>query len=469
MSRKRPATPQTDRGLDEVESLFAQGSHALQAGDPHAAAKCFQQVIQLFPDLAEAHGNLGVAREAQGDRSGAERAYRQALRLDPEHLQMQLNLGALLVLQKRFEEAATLYGTLIHQHPEAPSAWCNLGVLHTCRQEEELAERCFRTALDLDATYAKARFNLSYLLLRQGRMLEGWPALEARPWSLDLDAKIPAPRWRGEPLAGQSLLIGCEGGYGDWLQFVRYVPILKAMGAGRIGIVCQPTLTRLFTGMPELDAVVAVGDVVPPGWDLWTLPLSLPHLCQSRVESLPASIPYLHATTEDIAAWRARLPDARLRIGLAWKGNPAFENDADRSLSSLTALAPLALVEGIQWVSLQMDRGQEELAQVPAGMRIFDPSPWIRDFADTAALMSHLDLVLSVDTAAAHLAGALGRPCWVLLPHYKTDWRWFRGREDSPWYPRSMRLFRQAQASDWRPVIEAVALALQSFEPQRQL
>jgi tetratricopeptide (TPR) repeat protein len=450
-----------------VEALFAEGSRALEGKDFSSAERAFRKALRLAPELAETHANLGVALERTGALQEAEACYRRALALGPDGLQTQLNLGALLVNQKRFTEARRHYDQALEGWPQAAALWSNLAVLHTCQHREAEAERCCRKALELDAGYAKARYNLSYLLLRQGRFEEGWPALEARSWNLDLITRILSPRWQGESLVGRSLLIGSEGGYGDMIQFSRYTALLKRQGAARIGILCRPALTRLFTTLPGVDEVLALGEALPePGWDAWILPMSLPLHCGTRLDSIPAPIPYLETPPDQVAAWNTRLP-AGLRVGLAWRGNPQFENDADRSLPGLHLLSPLAAVAGVHFISLQKGVGEDEATQPPAGMKLINPAAWIGDFADLAALVANLDLVIAVDTAAAHLAGALGQPCWVLLPSHKTDWRWLKDREDSPWYP-SLRLFRQRDGEDWSPIIQAVAAALETFAEARR-
>ncbi|GLH71907.1 hypothetical protein GETHLI_04090 [Geothrix limicola] len=446
---------------ETLQALFGRGARCVAEEDFPGAVASYDRALEIAPDLAEAHANLGVARERMGALAEAESCYRRALALDPDFLEGLLNLGALLIQQKRFEEAAAIHAAAMRKHPEAPGLWSSLGVLHACLKEDEEAERCLREALRLNPNHHRARYNLSYILLRQMRFIEGWEALEARAWSLALNDQIPAPRWQGEDLAGKALLVGSEAGFGDMIHFVRYLPLLKQCGVARLGLVCPAPLKRLFASLPGVDAVVALGEPVPDlGWDLWTLPMSAPHHCGTRMESIPASIPYLRADPEQVRTWAERLPASALKVGLAWKGNPRFENDADRSLPGLETLAPLASA-GILFVSLQKGVAEAEAQDPPPGLAIFDPSSWIDDFADTGALMMNLDLVITVDTAAAHLAGALGRPCWVLLPHHKTDWRWFTGRDDSPWYPGLMRLFRQGPGG-WEPVIREVAQALQT-------
>jgi hypothetical protein len=223
--------------------------------------------------------------------------------------------------------------------------------------------------------------------------------------------------------------------------------------------------------LAAVDSVIACDEPIPAsGWDVWTPPLSLPCHCCTRLESIPADLPYLRADPQKAAHWRSLLaadaavdPHLRplLRVGLVWQGNPRFENDADRSLSSLALLAPLWTVAGVRFYSLQKGAGEDEAAlSAPAGLPLADLGPAIDDFADTAAIVDNLDLVICVDTAIAHLAGALGKPCWLLLPDYKTDWRWLAGRSDSPWYPGVLRLFRQPAGGDWAPAIDAVRVAL---------
>jgi hypothetical protein len=215
------------------------------------------------------------------------------------------------------------------------------------------------------------------------------------------------------------------------------------------------------------DAAVAIAKTTH---DYWTLPMSLPLHCRTELSSIPVRIPYLHAPPVHRTIWSPRLPPAngKFRVGLVWKGNPMHANDAKRSLSGLSALAPLWAIEGIQFVKLQYGERTDEARDRLSVPDLLDFSSDIGDFADTAALLDRLDLLITVDTSVAHLAGALGKPCWVLLPAYRTDWRWMRARNDSPWYPDSMRLFRQGDDQNWSPVIEDLTLALREHIAQRQ-
>ncbi len=433
----------------------------MAAGDADGAERAFRCALQLEPDLAEAHANLGILLENRGALDEAEIRYRRSIDLDPGYSQTHSNLGNLLASRKRFVEAEAAHRRAVVIAPTSPAAWSNFGVLLACLKREDEAERCYRTAISLDPEYANARFNLSYLLLRQGNFAEGWACFETRPWARDLAAKIDCPRWRGEPLAGKSLLIWYEAGYGDMIQFCRYLALLKAEGASRITLVCHPALQPLLATLAGVDAVFAAGHDVPMhGHDYWSYPLSMPYLRRTDIDSIPAAIPYLYAAPDRIARWAPHLPTDGFRIGLVWKGSPAYENDAERSLPTLDLLAPLGTVAGVHFVSLQKGAGEDEARSPPPNLPLVHLGSDIADFADTAAIVAQLDLVVCVDTAVAHLAGALGRPCWVLLADYKTDWRWLTTRSDSPWYPQGMRLFRQRRAGDWAAVVEEIRAAL---------
>lgn len=441
--------------------LFYQGSEHLQAGDATQAEACWRAALEQDPQMAEAHANLAYLHDERGEWAQAEASYVRALELQPDHAQLHLNYGTLLAGRKRLDEAEAAYTHAIELDPDAPAGWSNLGGLYVGMKRDAEAELCCRQALARDPEHAKARFNLAYVLLRQGRFEEGWPSLEARDWYAALQAQLNCPRWLGEPLQGQSLMIGPEAGYGDMIQFARYAPLLKARGAARITLLCPPALKPLLLTLQGVDAVLAWDEAMPAeGWDCWTPLLSIPLYCGTRLENIPADLPYLQALPERRARWQARLPAEGLRVGLVWKGNPRFENDADRSLPSLDVLQPLGEIAGVHFISLQKGEGEDQARHPPAGLTLLHLGSEIEDFADTAAIVAGLDLVICVDTALAHLAGALGRPCWVLLPHYKTDWRWLEGRSDTPWYPGLLRLFRQGPGQDWASVVAEVQGAL---------
>lgn len=461
--------------LTRAEALVAEGNRHLAAGAAAEAKACFLEAIRLAPELAPAHTNLGLLLDEEGRQAEAELHLRRALALNPQSGNTWLNLGVLLAGQKRFQEAEEAYRRALELIPLSPAAWSNLGVLQTGLKQEKEAEESYRHAMGLDPEHRLSQFNLGYLLLRQGRFEEGWRRLEARDWYAHLEKNLPCPRWRGESLQGKALIIGFEAGHGDMIQFCRYAAVLKARGAARITVICHPPLKTLFATMDGVDDAVAFDETSPPShWDFWTPPLSMPFYCGSRLDTIPAKLPYLRAEQRLVERWLPLIAEnshpAELKVGLVWKGSRHFENDADRSLPDLKTLESLGSIEGVRFFSLQKGAGEDQAADPPHGLPVVNLGPEISDFADAAAVVSQMDLMICVDTAFAHLAGALAKRCWLLLPYYKTDWRWLAERSDSPWYPGVMRLFRQPDMGDWATVVTEVRLALQAFaaDPSRR-
>lgn len=440
---------------DDPEALFAHGLDCLQAGDSAAAREAFAAARTMAPEVPEIHANLALAQEDCGQYEAALDSCRVALTLAPGNTQILLNLSALLCRCQRLAEAEAVCLQALESAPDHPGAWSSLGVLHASQQHEVRAEACYRQALEIDPAHRNAQFNLAYLLLRQARYEEGWQCLEARTSQSWMQRELALPCWRGESLAGRGILVGCEAGYGDMLHFCRYAPMLKAAGASRVGILAYPGLERLFATLPGVDRVLPLGTPLQPGdWDCWIAPLSLPQRFASRAETLPASLPYLQVPAAARERWQARLTDrGKLRVGLVWQGNPAFANDRQRSLPTPALLAPLLAYPDIEFLALHKD-GASALPGV------HELGSDIDDFADTAAILQQLDLLIGVDTAVIHLAGALARPCWLLLADYLPDWRWLKRRNDSPWYPGVMRIFRQPRAGDWPALIAQVAAEL---------
>jgi hypothetical protein len=442
------------------ESLFLQARACIDARDFAGAATALRAALAIDPGAASAWGNLGYVLGAVARQDEAEDAYRRAIALDPHELQHYLNLGALLTGLRRLDAALAVYAAALARGLDAASLHSNVGMTLASAGRARDAEHHYQLALARDPAHRKAAFNLAYLLLRQGRWEEGWRRLEARDWIGVLQRHLGMPRWQGEPLAGRRILVGVEGGHGDMIQFGRYCALLKDAGAARVGVLCQPGLVALFAGLRGADDVIALDAPIAAGaWDCWAAPLSLPLLFGTRVDNVPATLPYIVPDAIRAARLAPLLAAApgMLKVGLAWKGNPRHENDAARSLPSLSVLAPLAAVDGVRWFGLQKGAGEAERAE---GFAPVDLAPAIGDFADTAALVAGLDLVVTVDTALAHLAGALGKPCWVLLADYLPDWRWLEGREDTPWYPGTMRLFRQR--AGWSEVVAEVVDALRA-------
>lgn len=428
------------------------------------AERAYRRALALDPGCAEALVNLGLLLEDRQRPDEAEQCYRRALEISPDSPEIYSNLGNLLAQSGRTDEAEQCHRKAIRLAPTSAPACCNLGVLLASHKRDGEAEALFRQALAGNPAHALARLNLGQLLLAAGRWEEGWACHEAR-YAQDLPAPLAvlpaAARWQGQPLHGKALLVLSEQGFGDAIQFCRYLPLLKEQGAAHITLVCRPELKALFATLAGVDTLLDSEDSKRgiPRYDWWTMLMSLPFHGKTTLKNIPARIPYLHTPAERRARWSGRLPAAGLRVGLVWKGNPLHSNDARRSLPCLATLRPLWAVAGIDFVSLQKGQGEEEAAPPPADQPLVALGGELGDFADSAALIEQLDLVICVDSAVAHLAGALGKPCWLLLPDYQTDWRWLRERRDTPWYP-TLRLFRQSARDDWAPLVAELVRAL---------
>jgi tetratricopeptide (TPR) repeat protein len=422
-------------------------------GKLEEAVGCYDRAIELRPDRVAAHCNRGVALHFLGRLDEAEPSLERAIALRPDLAEAHANLGSLRQKQGRLEEAEACQRRALAIQPQYAEAWSNLGgVLDVLgRAAEALA--AFERAVDLRPDFPVARVGRATQRLLMGDFASGLPEYEQR-LLLGTQRRFAQPQWRGQPLCGARILLHAEQGLGDTIQFLRYVPIVQAAG-GEVVLEVQPGLCRLAEQLPEIVAVVSAGGA--PAEFAWRCPLmSLPLVLGTKEESIPAKTPYLFIPREAVEktadlSW----PTYGLRIGLAWAGNPAHPKDRFRTID-LSMLKPLLELRGAHFYSLQLGAAAAELAS--AGMGIVDLSSKIEDMADTAALIDRLDLVITADTSVAHLAGALGKPVWVMLP-FAPDWRWLLDREDSPWYP-TMRLFRQPALGDWGSVVDVVWDAL---------
>jgi Flp pilus assembly protein TadD len=430
---------------------------------PEAEA-CQQHALRLQPDYPEAHNNLGLAQYEQGRVAEAENSFRGALRLRPAFANAMTNLAIALQSLNRLDEAEAGYREALTLGALPARVLNNLGLLMQEQGRPDAAEAICRRALLADPGQADARTNLALVLLLRGEYPEGWRHYEAR-WQVASMAgsarALAQPQWDGElSPQGRTILLHAEQGFGDTLQFCRYAPLLAAAGA-QVVLEAPAALCRLLSSLAGVAAVIPWGETLPP-FDLHCPLMSLPLAFGTTIETIPAEMPYLHAGATEVAAWRevvAAIPG--LRIGLVWGGSSrigqphAVAIDRRRSLP-LAALAPLADVRGCSFVSLQL--GPPACQAPPPGLVLHDFTHRFGDFASTAALVAVLDLVITVDTAVAHLAGALGKPVW-LLNRFDTCWRWLLDRDDSPWYP-TLRQFRQPAPGDWRTPVARIAAAL---------
>jgi tetratricopeptide (TPR) repeat protein len=402
------------------------------------AVASYRTAIDLKPDFVEAHSNLGLALKEQAP-DEAIGFCRRAVELKPDFPEAHYNLGTVLHEQGRLDEAVACYRRAIDLRPDYPEAHSNLGFVLTEQGLLDEAVVYCRRAICLRHDFADAHVNLALALLARGDMPAGWKEYEWRlqtPKTITTRRNFAQPQWRGDTAVGRTLLIHAEQGFGDTLQFCRYGPLAAARGL-RVMMEVQKPLVRLLRCLPAVELVVARGDKLPP-FDLHCPMLSMPLAMGTTMATIPSAASYLHADAAQVAAWRKRLaaPGAEgFSIGLAWTGNTAHAAHRRRSIAP-DRLTPLFEQAGLRFFSLQKGG-----TPAPANLPLTDFMPEMGDFADTAALISNLDLVISVDTAVAHLAAALGKPVW-LLDRFDSDFRWFTGRRDSPWYP-TLRLYRQ--------------------------
>lgn len=397
---------------------------------------------------------------ADGHYAEAAEIFRMLATAVPQDANPPYNCGVALAKLGRFEEALGFYRTAITLNPSFANAYVNFAF---CLSELGLiaqARQGFAIARSLAPDDPVPMLNESITALALGDYVVGWQSFSAR-WRIPgydrFRRSFDKPDWRGENLNGKVLFLYAEQGFGDSLQMARYLPILVAQAA-RVIVGVPPALAGLMRGIPGI-AVIVLGDTVPD-FDFHAALMDIPAAMGTLVETIPADVPYLHADAARIDFYRRRLPDTGTRrIGLAWAGRSTHGNDHNRSLA-LAQLAPLFGLKSVTWVSLQKlvpDRDKDALRD--SGM--MDWGQEFADFADAAAAVSALDLVITIDSAMAHLAGSLGKDVWVLLP-FSADWRWMIGRTDSPWYPTA-RLFRQDRRGDWAAVIGRVAAELGSF------
>ena len=430
------------------------------------AEAAYRDVLAADADNIDALHFLGVLAYQSGRFEAAAASISRALSLNASNPAAQSNLGNVLGAQGRLAEAVECYRRALALSPDFIDAYINLGNALKGIGDPAGAEDAFGRALALKPDHAPTRFNYGLLKLLSGDYEAGLPLFESRleegalppnHWQL-LRARVARlggiPRWRGESLAGRALLAWSDQGLGDGIMAARYLPLAKERGARRVTVECEPELARLLRTVPGVDEVLATGG--PPAKADFQIPLmSLPLAFGTRVETIPRKVPYLFVPEELRRAWAGRLAETRgFRVGLVWAGGKVFSRDAMRSVR-LAQFAPL-FGSGATFVSLQ--KGEEARQLAHANLRMLDAMDECRDLLDTAALIDRLDLVISVDTSVAHLAGALGKRVW-LLNRFESEWRWMLEREDSPWYP-SMRIFRQHRGAGWDEVVARMAAAL---------
>jgi len=435
----------------------------LGLGDETNAVGAFQTTIKLDPLCSEAHYNLGLAFKKMAQFEKAVSCFNQSISINPDDADAHYNLANTYTEMGLHEAAITCYESAIDKNPKLTTAFNNLGLALKAINRIDEAIDHFRKAVQIHPDFVDAQWNLSLALLLNGNFDEGWKKHEYRflrgkkttlyPYQME------TPRWNGLSFKQKRLFVHSEQGLGDTIQFVRYLPMVKSRG-GRVVFETSRPLLRILNGFPGVDELVEMSSERSHAAECeYHVPMmSLPMIFGTDLSTIPSDIPYLFAESEKTRHWHKRMNREGFKIGIVWAGKPDHGNDKNRSCDAelfipilkLPSTVLYALQTGI--AGLTIDSALRDMDN------FFELGPDLDDFSDTAAVIKNLDLIISVDTAVAHLAGAMGKPVWTLLP-FVPDWRWLLEREDTPWYP-TMRLFRQPEAGRWDLVLESVILEL---------
>jgi len=467
--------------MNDPASLFRSATIAFRNGQIGRAVSLIKESCQIDPNIPQCHSTLGLILEQTGKIDEAIEAYARALELDPDNQKTLAaykrcieqipdtaeafnHLGIALAQSNRPELARDCFDRAIELDPTYAAAHNNLGLLLKSMAQCDQAIQCYRRATKIDPDYANAQWNLALALLLRGNFAEGWQQFRWRT-KADLDAILESqredpPTWNGSPFRNKTLLIRYEQGLGDNIQCIRYIPLVKRLG-GRVIVEALAPLLGLFQQIREIDRLVeASADGRPSvGFDLFAFALDLPGIFNTDLHTIPADIPYLYADIDKANEWRKKTSCAEFKTGIVWAGSAKHTNDARRSCD-LRFFRTLADIPGLRLFSLQKGPAESALHD-PAFHYIQNMAHLLHDFSDTSAAIENMDLVISVDTAVLHLAGAMGKPAWALLP-FVPDWRWLLDRNDSPWYP-GMRLFRQPSPGDWGSLMHCVCKELRQM------
>ena len=424
---------------------------------PEALTLC-KDAVELDPARFETYNTMGIVLTDMNNLVAASQAFQRSVALKPDCALTAVDLGYFFVKCGDIPAAADSYRCAVRLDPNLYVAHLRLGTALTQLGDRAGARECYERALGLSPSSSEVITYLGLLHLSEGNLTRGWREFELRESARRARRKFRQPQWKGEPLDGARIFLHAEQGMGDALQCVRYVPLVAARG-GEVVLGVQKRLHRLLAGTEGARQVINVGET--PAEFSWHCPLfSLPLALATDLSSIPARIPYIHPDPAEVERWGQRLRGNSLRIGLAWGGNPNYPHDLWRSIP-LELLAPLTNLPSATFYSLQLGPPAAQVKQLGPRVHLIDLQDEQKDFADTAAIIANLDLVISVDTSVAHLAGAMGKPVWILLNN-SPDWRWLLGRDDSPWYPTA-RLFRQSTLGNWQEVVARIEPELREF------
>ncbi len=447
-----------------VADTYMHLGHAFSGiGKPEDAVVYYSAAAEIAPKDAIPHLCLGTCLAQQSRLEEAKTSFWKALAIDPSCALAFENLGIVCESEGHLDEAYKHFSQAIQIDPQLASSHVNLGVILDRLRRYDDAEKCFHNALSVAPENIPAKFNLGMLMLRDGDWKTGFGLYELRmqlPGAKKLS--VGTPMWEGDSLAGKTILVRNEQGLGDCIQFARYLPLVKNCG-GRVLLSCRRSMLGLLSTCAGIDELIDANAPLPKH-DMLVPMLSLPRIFGTTPENVPNTVPYLKADQARVKAWGARLAeDTGYKIGIVWRGNPGYSSDRRRSIR-LENFQPIGQLSQVQFYSLQKEDVSEEIVSNRNRFQVKNfGSELDKDgaFLDTAAIMKNLDLVVSVDSSSAHLAGALGVPVWLALA-YSADWRWMQNREDTPWYP-TMRLFRQSSMNGWDEVFERMAGELQTL------
>ncbi len=443
---------------DDPEFHSNLGSALKEIGRFDESSECCRRAILLNPNYAEAYNNLGTVLQEEGKFDESIANYKQAIKLKPDHAKAYCNLGTALQELNNTREAVLYCRRAITLDPDRAELHNNLGAILHKQEKIDDAMSCYDRAIELKTDYPEAHLNKSFALLLTGNYKEGWIENE---WRLRTKAHrlrdFNKPKWDGSPLNGKTILVHAEQGFGDTIQFIRYLPMIQAQG-GHVVFECHKSLKRLLRNFTGTDKIIERTPNPKIIFDTHIPALSLPGLFGTTLDSIPSDTPYISADSGLSQLYNLMFGnDYNFKIGIVWAGNSKRKNDHIRSCTPAD-FKPLLDIHGTTFYSLQKGPPSAEVDNTLNEMKIINLNNQLKDFADTAAVIDNLDLIISVDTAVVHLAGALGKPVWNLL-YFAPDWRWLLNREDSPWYPE-MRLFRQTKYNDWTDLFKQVKSAL---------
>jgi Tfp pilus assembly protein PilF len=452
----KPKVPQFHYNLGLVFISLKRQEKAIQA---------FKMAIEINPDYADAHYNLGLALKKQQQFEKAVLNFKQVIKLTPDDADAYYNLGNTYEALDRHEPAAENYRLAIKKNGAFSGAFNNLALVLKAMGRIDEAISHFREAVRLQPSFAEAHWNLSLALLINGQFEEGWKEHEWRFRRGEKSTIYPydfaIPLWAGSRFGGKRLFVHSEQGFGDTFQFIRYLPMVKHLG-GTVVFETFGPLLEIIKGFPGIDKLV---EISPDRrhveiCDYYVPLMSLPMLFTTDIPTIPSNFPYIFADPEKVEQWKNRINKKGYKIGIVWAGKPEHENDGNRSCT-LEYFSPLTGIPGVVIYGLQKGDAARQAETLDGMKKIINFDRELTGFSETAAAIENLDLVISVDTALVHLAGAMGKPVWTLLP-YAPDWRWLLERKDSPWYP-TMRLFQQPARGDWGAVFDKVKYELQKL------